>query len=175
MDGCPLQILAKTRNEIAKLYINYSIISYVNGTNNETNEVELIEDEIKEIKLESEYQTVSFGFFEIDMPKIPDPFEETDDFDVLMFIILFLVFITPIFGLFIYFKVRKGANRTTKAITNGKYKAFSLSKNSLKYNIRRIKNNKRLPMIIFVLALLVIFVVVILLILFILRNLGFIS
>ncbi len=159
-----------------KLYpnITYNIVSYVNGTNDETNEVELIEDEVKKVKLESEYQTVSFGFFEIDMHEIPDPFEETDGFDILMFIILFLGIITPVIGALIYFKIRKGANRTTKAITNGKYKAFSLSKNSLKHNIRRIKNNRRFPMIIFILCILVVIVVVILFVLSVLRRLGII-
>ena len=118
-------------------------------------------------------KTVSFGFFQTDMPEIPDPFEETDGFDVLMFIILFLGIITPIIGALIYFKIRKGANRMTKASTNGKYKAFSLGKDSLKYYLKRITNKKSIVKTIFIMIFLVLFLSVIIFI--ILRNFGFIS
>lgn len=119
-------------------------------------------------------KTVSFGFFETDVPIIPPPIiPDTLDYFITLGVVITFVFI--ILGSILYFKIRKGANRTTKAATDGRFTAFSHSKDSWKYKIQKIKNNRKTPMIIFILAILVIIVVVTLLILFILRNFGFIT
>lgn len=117
-----------------------------------------------------ENKTVDFGFFEMDMPEIPETLEDPNDLDVLLTVIIIII---PLgFGL-VYFKIRKGANRTVKTITNGQYPAFSLSKDSVKYYLRRIKKNKSMIKTIFVMIGLVLLISVIIFI--ILRNFGFIT
>ncbi len=121
-------------------------------------------------------KTVSFGFFETEVHIIPDPIGTPDEFDVLLTVVILLLFIVPVGVGLIYFKIRKGANRTTKAITNGKYKAFSLSKNSLKHYLKRIKNNyENNTSVITIIGLIVLVLFLSVIIFIILRKLGFIT
>jgi len=80
-----------------KLYpnIKYEIISYVNGTI----------DEEKEVDLDEEYKTVSFGFFETDVPYDPEPL--IFDTTILVgFIIVICVFVCIIVILYANWKIK---------------------------------------------------------------------
>ncbi len=99
-------------------------------------------------------KTVSFGFFETEVPIIPPPIiPDTIDYFITLGVMITFVFI--IIGSILYFKIRKGANRTTKAATLGKYSAFSFSRDNLKYKIKKIKNKGKTPIIVGVIAILI--------------------
>ncbi len=106
-----------------KLFANitYEIISYVNGTNNETNEVELIEDEIKEVELDEEYKIVSFGFYEIEVPVIPDPLDTSTRNTITTII---LISVIGSVGIVLYLQTRGATDRSVRATTHGEYNAY---------------------------------------------------
>ena len=71
-------------------------------------------------ELDPKNKTVNFGFFEMEIPEIPEPLEN-DDATIISSIMIFSVIGAIIV---ITWQVRSGANRTTKASTDGRYIAF---------------------------------------------------
>ena len=95
-----------------------------------------------------ENKTVSFGFFETEVPYEPEPLITPDLINIFITLAIFISVVMVIVGSFLYSKIRKGANRTTKALTLGKYSAFESFRNSL----RMIDKNKVAIAIILVLS-----------------------
>ena len=99
-----------------KLFANviYEIISYVNDTM----------DEEKEVLLDEEYKTVSFGFFKTEMPIIPEPISPPSMIDAFIMLAIFISVVMVVIGSFLYFKIRGGTNRSVRASTDGEYNAY---------------------------------------------------
>jgi len=72
-------------------------------------------------ELDPKNKTVSFGFFEMDVPEIPEPLEY-DDPTIISSIILGIVIVGV--GVFIWLQIREATNRSVRATTYNKYNAF---------------------------------------------------